>query len=350
MKVLRSTLACVVFLSMMNTACAQVGKVTVVVTDHESGEPLSGVIALMGFVTTHGMESGPENDSECTTDSVGKCSVWGYGNGGSATVVVMDSPEYYGAWETIEYFRNGAGSIAKPWNPTIQLRLKKKRNPIPMYAMKLSQKRFPEEVLPEGYDPKKQDWIEMPADSGTVAWDLEKGDWVEPYGKGEIADFIFKIHREARKKYVGDSWGHEYLSSGATVEVTVSNEGDGFIPYPVPEKDRHRGLRMPYEAPADGYMPTVTKYFTHPKDGTGKANLRKDMNYFFQVRTVRDQSGKIISALYGKIYGEFLIHSFGNDISFTYYLNPTPNDRNVEFKVKSNLFSDLIGTKDPYEP
>jgi hypothetical protein len=74
------------------------------------------------------------------------------------------------------------------------------------------------------------------------------------------------------------------------------------------------------------------------------------MNYFFRVRTVRDQSGKIISAHYGKIYGDFFFGCSASYIDYTYYLNPTPNDRNVEFKPGSNLFTDLIGTQDPYQP
>ena len=41
------------------------------------------------------------------------------------------------------------------------------------------------------------------------------------------------------------------------------------------------------------------------------------------------------SANYGKIYGEFM--------NFTYYLNPTPNDPNMEFDPMRNL---LTGLKD----
>jgi hypothetical protein len=48
---------------------------------------------------------------------------------------------------------------------------------------------------------------------------------------------------------------------------------------------------------------------------------------------VVDATGKIISANYGKIYGDFM--------NFSYYLNPTPNDRNVEFDPKRNLFTKL---------
>lgn len=49
-------------------------------------------------------------------------------------------------------------------------------------------------------------------------------------------------------------------------------------------------------------------------------------------------TGNIISAQYGKIYGDFL--------AFTYYLNPSPNDRNVEFDPDQNLF----GGRDRFAP
>jgi hypothetical protein len=61
------------------------------------------------------------------------------------------------------------------------------------------------------------------------------------------------------------------------------------------------------------------------------------------VRTV-EQNGQIASALYGKIIG-----GIGIDprkvkvcgIGFTYYLNPTPNDRNMEYDVGKDLFKHL---------
>ena len=55
--------------------------------------------------------------------------------------------------------------------------------------------------------------------------------------------------------------------------------------------------------------------------------------YLFRVRTVEDHDGNIVSARYGKIYGDFM--------QFSYYLNPTPNDRNIEFDPKQNLLGGL---------
>lgn len=47
------------------------------------------------------------------------------------------------------------------------------------------------------------------------------------------------------------------------------------------------------------------------------------------MRTVLDEKGHVKSALYGKIYGDFM--------HFRYYLNPTSNSRNVEFDPEQNL-------------
>ena len=57
-----------------------------------------------------------------------------------------------------------------------------------------------------------------------------------------------------------------------------------------------------------------------------------------------DEGGKVKSALYGKIDGEFGLDAINSKtcfVLFTYYLNPTSNDRNMEFNPQKNLFTDL---------
>jgi hypothetical protein len=53
--------------------------------------------------------------------------------------------------------------------------------------------------------------------------------------------------------------------------------------------------------------------------------------------------GKLITANYGKIYGELIYggtekNLSGGMVRLIYYFNPTPNDRNLEFDGKNNLF------------
>ena len=63
----------------------------------------------------------------------------------------------------------------------------------------------------------------------------------------------------------------------------------------------------------------------------------------FRVRTVLDDKGNIISARYGKIYGPIEYgdsdSNQGGRVSFTYYLNPMDNDRNLEFDPSRNLLA-----------
>ena len=69
----------------------------------------------------------------------------------------------------------------------------------------------------------------------------------------------------------------------------------------------------------------------------------KEGNYFFRIRTLLDEQGKIKSALYGKIYGNFKFGGAteGGFLNWDYYLNPEFNSLNMEFDPERNLFRNL---------
>jgi hypothetical protein len=170
--------------------------------------------------------------------------------------------------------------------------LKKIGKPIPMYA-------------------KQIDSIIFPAYNKAVGYDLMAGDWVAPYGKGVTADFLFTEN-------------HTNAQSGYTFTISFPHQGDGIQGY---TRDWNLGvsfLLSSNEAPADGYQ---SQY-----EQTQMPNPYRI--YYFHVRTVLDSQGNILSTHYGKIYGDFM--------QFSYYLNPTPNDRNVEFDPKHNLLGGLV--------
>ena len=60
----------------------------------------------------------------------------------------------------------------QPWNPTVDVVIKKIKNPIPMYA--------------------KQIEIEIPIKDKAIGFDFEKGDWVSPYGQGACSDIMIR--------------------------------------------------------------------------------------------------------------------------------------------------------------
>lgn len=160
-----------------------------------------------------------------------------------------------------------------------------------------------------------------------VGYDLSVGDWVAPHGRGVITDLIFTGNIDKK----GDN-DFDYK-----LTVSFPNLGDGiqeFTTPPVRFFGDGSALRSSQLAPADGYQPEVIKTMSrHPGQPSNSDMNNEKKSYYFRVKTVLDEQGKVKSALYGKIYGDFM--------QFRYYLNPTPNDRNVEFDPKQNLLKNL---------
>ena len=205
-----------------------------------------------------------------------------------------------------------SATVAENRNPTITLVLKKIGKPIPMYAKRVN--------------------LRAPVPDKPVGYDFEAGDWIAPYGKGISSDILFA------KEYYEKS-PREYYSK---ITVTFPNAGDGLQVYQVPDSEKGSGLRSSHDVPADGYQPELIREIcSHPGQPI-KCEYDPNRIYFFRVRTVLDEQGKVRSALYGKIYGDFM--------QFDYYLNPTPNDRNVEFDPKQNLLNGLKSNEQVMQP
>ena len=209
--------------------------------------------------------------------------------------------------------------LAKDFDPLklIKIQLKKVKNPIPMYAKSL--------IAEQGGVLKMPNY-----DGNSYGYDLVTGDWVTPHGKGKVADFIFQFEGEFSNKPYG-----RLIKYDNKIKVSFSNEHDGIIAWEgTSEAGRKYGSELvsDYEAPKEGYQDNWVQRTWKEKGGYHQTTSNMDRNFNFRVRTKVDEKGNIISAHYGKIYGDFM--------SFIYYLNPTPNDRNVEFDPKRNLLPD----------
>ncbi len=165
--------------------------------------------------------------------------------------------------------------------------------------------------------------LEMPVLGTNIGYDLIVGDCVGPYGKGINTDIIFK------KEY-NEKSSRDYHSK---ITVSFPKAGDGIQVFDISDSEKDSELRSPHEANTNGYQAELTREIrAHP----GQNNTYEyDPNriYLLRVRTVLDHEGNVVSAHYGKIYGDFM--------QFTYYLNPTPNSRNIEFDPKQNLMKNL---------
>ena len=209
----------------------------------------------------------------------------------------------------------------KPWNPTITVVLKKIKNPISMFVAENTGKGIT-------YDPPAI----LPEEGKDFGYDLIANDWVIPYGQGLHSDFIFKIIVD---RYVNSS---DYDS---TMFLNFTNPDDGIQPFYQAERNGSR-LRSSHKAPAEKYKNTMSVNKYRKKNEVLKSVDRIDQNYYYRVRTKRDDKGNIIEALYGKIYGNFIFSlptaNKKGKIYFSYYLNPNNNDTNVEFSPEKNLF------------
>jgi hypothetical protein len=287
---------------LINHACAQVDlvkhnwNVTLKVVD-EAGQPVAAAKASVGYYS----ESQPASiDGLTDTNGIFKASHEAYSGELGFTA------EKTGYYLTREEYDLGFTYDSTKWSPTPVLVLKKIVKPISMYAKSLNT-HVPDLDKPVGYD-------------------LMVGDWVGPYGKGINADILFTGHFD---KYTNGE-------SDFTLTVSFPNSGDGIQKFDAPalaQTGPYSGLRSSQKAPADDYqvkwVQTDNRRPNHPIETNRDPNL----NYYFRVRTKIDHQGNIVTTQYGKIYGDFM--------EFTYYLNPTPNDRNVEFDPKQNLMKNL---------
>jgi hypothetical protein len=224
-----------------------------------------------------------------------------------------------------EYTFNGDDQKIRrwqPWNPTVTVVLRKIGNPIPMYVKRVE--------------------MQIPLLNEPVGFDMGIGDWVAPYGKGQAADLMFTMKR----RYV--AW------EDFDIQLTVffPNKGDG-IQSLCNEWAQGSLLRHERFAPENAYVPEWITEVSNTPSGRKGMEGAKGWYLVFRIQTRTDEAGKIKTAKYGRIAAGFKITGFAVDnptIGFTYYLNPTPNDRNLEFDPKRNLFTHLKSTEQVTAP
>lgn len=218
--------------------------------------------------------------------------------------------------------REGIGLDDDPakWHPIVTLVLKKKFHPAPMYVNRVD---IAHKVRPAFDKP--------------IGFDLTVGDWVAPYGKGKKVYMFFTWHMDYDTNDISATYGKR-SSHGVEEKLTISfpNPGDGIQEFDMPGRLNNRlsegnegsELRFPQLAPVDGYQPRLVKVARWQYHNLPAENDYDELhkNYFLRVNTTVDVNGKIASAEYGKIYGDF-------DQPVTTYLNPEPNSRDMEYNM-----------------
>jgi hypothetical protein len=197
-----------------------------------------------------------------------------------------------------------------PWNPTVKAILRPIKNPIPMYE------RFVASQVPVNDQP--------------CGYDLFKGDWVAPWGEGEVADFIFTSHCEYTDRFTNKT----------TCKLTFSNPLDGIQEVMLPEVGKHSSFKWHYEVPDGSFIHEYSMYSVCNYNQREKTHWKGNTSCYFRIRSKSD--GKTITqAYYGKIVESIGVGQLDNSgncaFAFRYLLNPTSLDRNMEDDEKKKI-------------
>jgi hypothetical protein len=184
-----------------------------------------------------------------------------------------------------------------------------------------------------------------------LGYDFEKGAFVSPHGKGEIADIRFHLSSSkvgprvtpeemARdranpdlQKWTELDFTRLHNDWKFALQVAFPEPGSGIIAEP--RNWPYCQLRMPPFAPEGGYLPSLEMKLTSRGPFPYAAD-RDYPGYFLRTRVKLAPDGTIASAHYTKIVGSLdYVH---HQLTFTYYYNPTPNDRGLELAPGKNVF------------
>jgi hypothetical protein len=285
----------------------------------EQGSPMSGV--TVKFVFGEPTNANALVKVEGLTGIDGIFTGEGYSDGGYGADITKTN--FYSSSLGAPDLVDAVNGRWQPWNPMVKVVMRKIEKPVPVYARTFRKLSIPEIQKPCGFD-------------------LEAGDWVAPNGKGRVADFIVTAQREYENR--------DKFNMSAV--ISFSNPLDGIQEVKLPEEWRYSDFKWPRIAPETGYQSTLSARFgTEPGKGFFDT-ASENQAYFFRVRTV-EQNGKLVSALYGKIKGGIGLEGRETktcSMAFSYYLNPTPLDRNMEFDLKRNLFTNLLNLEQPRLP
>ena len=163
-----------------------------------------------------------------------------------------------------------------------------------------------------------------------IGYDLERNQWVAPYGDGRQNDMLVRVCIDA----VNDT-------SNFKTSMEVSFTNNLYAGAYKLTKDAHSEMHSIYNADINAtyHSSFVFVHERHPivkpkpfvhTEGITETDTRLDANSYvvFRTRTKVDDNGKLVSAHYGKIYG--LWEFFGSMRAANIQFNPTPNDPNLE--------------------
>ena len=308
----------------------QMAKVTALVVDEISGKPIEGAqvsgvfeIACAPWERVKGSPS-PNVDRK-RTDKGGRCELMGKTNNGEVSCLLRGGIDsHYWAMQGGGYrFKSkNLFGVWQPDNVVVTIKLQRVEHPIPLFVKR--------ELLNV-----KQEIANL--NGGKFSYDLMMGEWLPPFGKGKTADIEFtRLPHQEFAEVVGAS-GLKGCPFRDAVAVKFVGADNGLVECRPPS-----GACLKIRtAPEEGYVSDYLCWEGKGDDLRHSTSYDRNRCFSFRIRTQKDENGRIKTAYYGKIYGDILAYTGYNyivlGVLFSYYLNPTSLDRNLEWDRKTNL-------------
>lgn len=304
------------------------------VLDGYSEAPIQGAEVKAWFKVDIGWRAWSEPTPIITdvkiTDFSGVCALEGKTNVGHISCEVVNPPSgYYGAYGgDFKYNRKSLLGVWQPDNLVVTIKLQRVEKPIPLFV---------KQIFSRASDSVSSNYFDV--GKGKMQFDMIKGSFLPPIGKGEHADICFtRLDREDLG--IGTNFnGRTSLAYRDGMMVEFLGEENGLVEIPSKKTD---GIKI-RTAPLDGYKADYLVTKGKDKSVNYFTSSKPDRDFAFRIRTMKDKNGKIVSAYYGKIYGDIEIKKpYTVEVSvaapsFMYYLNPKSLDRNLEWDMKNNL-------------
>lgn len=288
-----------------------------VVDDQGQAVPnADATIAFIGYIQGSGTAHTGKTDQNGVFHATGRAK--------DSVFLVADKAGYYPARERLPKDKDINYTIVLP----------RILQPVPLYANRFN--------LGSGLR-----GLIFPVHGEWLGFDFEIGDWVAPHGKGKITDIRFKFKNE----FLGWKLSEEKMVRSRQIDANLSEtefknsygkwDAELEISFPGEKEGLHEEtgflkysrLKLPHKAPEQGYVPG----WRYTENTYSPRSTRENVGFFLRTRVKLDKEGKIASANYSKLRGDFELAPTGS-LTFWYYFNPVPNDRNLEFDPEHNLF------------
>lgn len=316
----------------------------------DEGNPVTNGIVRVGFSTSHVLFGGGNSTTKKSGHAEGRTD-----KDGNAVVKFnckssdfgwhVEADGYYRSESRREHF-NGEDVIVPPAFGYVilhehekhgEITLYRKKNPQPMYAYTREVER------------------QSPIANGKYGFDLERFDWLPPLGKGKIADFYYiRDRKDIENVNMAMSKGKEYsLMSFRNGTPNFPTVGDVIGRIEFDEKcgayvrkcTGNENFPSTYGADTNKtYVSDIPIRIVAQKGDVWlhEGNIIESDEYIvIRSRVKCDEQGKIVSANYSKLIGPV---GFGSSVGiFQAVFNPRPNDTNLEFDPKRNLYQGKKG-------